>query len=126
MKLRITVGNVELELDEPELINEALVDLGYDDINAFIDRASECEQHLDWEKRAYPLQTMDHSIEKTQRALRSPPDPRVRDSVVQYRSSDNSGPLCEECQEPIAPLDEDSALELYSRVLCLSCGKELE
>lgn len=111
MKLTITVGNVQLELDEPELINEALVGLGYDDINAFIRCVEKSEGRLSWAPAP---------------ALRSPPDLGVRDSVVQYRSSDNSGPLCEECQEPIAPLDEDSALELYSRVLCLSCGKELE
>lgn len=117
MKLTITVGNVQLELDEPELINEALVGLGYGSVGKLIDQAA-CSED--------PMSAVDRSLNTPAPALRSPPDPGVRDSVVQYRSSDNSGPLCEECQEPIAPLDEDSALELYSRVLCLSCGKELE
>lgn len=47
------------------------------------------------------------------RRLRTPPAP-------------TTGPVCQECAEPIAPLTEEDAIELYGIIACVSCGKDLQ
>lgn len=59
-------------------------------------------------------------------SLRTPPEVEVAPTPPPVVESRESGPVCQECGDPIAPLSVEDAKDLYGLQVCIPCGKLIQ